>query len=137
MHKRLSIIIGVVALLTVVACRPQATPAASTASYIDINAAQLNEMLPAKDFALINVHIPYEGELPQTDDFIPYNKIEANADRLPADKEAKIVVYCRSGSMSAIAAQTLVDMGYNNVYNLTAGMKEWQAAGYELLDKGR
>jgi rhodanese-related sulfurtransferase len=39
--------------------------------------------------------------------------------------------------MSAIAARTLVVMGYNNVYNLTAGMKEWQAAGYELLDKGR
>jgi rhodanese-related sulfurtransferase len=39
--------------------------------------------------------------------------------------------------MSAMAAQTLMDMGYNNVCNLTAGMKEWQAAGYELLDKGR
>jgi len=136
MNKRLSIIIGVAALLVVVACTPKTTPA-SIASYTDINAAQLNEMLQEKDFALINVHIPYEGELPQTDDFIPYNEIEANADRLPADKEAKIVVYCRSGSMSAIAAQTLVDMGYNNVYNLTAGMKEWQAASYELLDKGR
>jgi rhodanese-related sulfurtransferase len=39
--------------------------------------------------------------------------------------------------MSAIAAQTLVDMGYDNVYNLTVEMKERQAAGYELLDKGR
>ena len=47
------------------------------------------------------------------------------------------MVYCRSGSMSAIAAQTLLDMGYDDVYNLTAGIKEWQAAGYELLDKGR
>jgi rhodanese-related sulfurtransferase len=136
MNKRLSIIIGFVALLVVAACTPQATPA-STASYTDINAAQLNEMLQAKDFTLINVHIPYEGELPQTDDFIPYNEIEANADRLPADKGAKIVVYCRSGSMSAVAARTLVDMGYTNVYNLTAGMKEWQAVGYELLDKSR
>jgi len=136
MNKRLSIIIGVVALLVVAACTPQATPA-STASYTDINAAQLNEMLQAKDFTLINVHIPYEGELPQTDDLIPYNEIEANADRLPADKGAKIVVYCRSGSMSAVAARTLVDMGYTNVYNLTAGMKEWQAAGYELLDKSQ
>lgn len=136
MNKRLSIIIGVVALLVVVACTTQAKPA-STADYTDISAEQFNEMLQAKDFILINVHIPYEGELPQTDDFIPYNEIEANADRLPADKGAKIVVYCRSGSMSAIAAQTLVDMGYTNVYNLTAGMKEWQAAGYELLDKGR
>ena len=136
MNKRWSIIMGVVALLVVAACTSQATPA-STAGYTEINAAQLDEMLQAKDFTLINVHIPYEGELPQTDDFVPYNEIEANADRLPADKGAKIVVYCRSGSMSAIAAQTLVDMAYNNVYNLTAGMQEWQADGYELLDKGR
>jgi rhodanese-related sulfurtransferase len=39
--------------------------------------------------------------------------------------------------MSAIAAQALLDIGYSHVYNLTAGLKEWQAAGYELLDKGR
>ncbi len=136
MNKRVSIIIGVVALLVVVACTPQATPA-STASYTDINAGQLNEMLSAKDFTLINVHIPYGGELPQTDLFIPYNAIKANADRLPSDKGAKIVVYCRSGGMSAAAARTLVDMGYTNVYNLTAGMNGWQAAGYKLMDKNR
>lgn len=57
MDKRLSIIIAVVALLVVAACTSQATPA-STAGYTEINAAQLNEMLQAKDFTLINVHIP-------------------------------------------------------------------------------
>lgn len=40
-------------------------------------------------------------------------------DKVP-DKDAKIIVYCRSGSRSATAAQTLVDMGYKNVYDLGA-----------------
>lgn len=34
------------------------------------------------------------------------------------DKDTKIIVYCRSGQRSATAAQTLVDMGYTNVYDL-------------------
>lgn len=36
------------------------------------------------------------------------------------DKDTKIIVYCRSGNRSATAAQTLVDMGYKNVYDLGA-----------------
>lgn len=36
------------------------------------------------------------------------------------DKDAKIIVYCRSGNRSATAAQTLIDMGYKNVYDLGA-----------------
>ena len=36
------------------------------------------------------------------------------------DKDTKIIVYCRSGNRSATAAQTLIDMGYQNVYDLGA-----------------
>ena len=107
----------------------------SGGSYRNINSEQLWSMLQKKDFVLINVHIPYEGELPQTDMFIPYNAIDQNIDRLPQDKTARVVLYCRSGRMSAIASETMVNMGYTNVLNLKEGMSEWQQKGYTLLNK--
>ena len=105
----------------------------SGGSYRNIASEQLWAMLQKKDFVLINVHIPYEGEFPQTDLFIPYNAIDQNIDGLPQDKDAKLVLYCRSGRMSAIASETMVNLGYTNVLNLKEGMSEWQQKGYSLL----
>lgn len=115
---------------------PAGMPAAgfpkNAAGYADITVDQLAEMLPDKDFTLVNVHIPYEGELPQTDLFIAYNRITDNLDQLPA-KDAPIVLYCRSGRMSTEAATVLAGLGYNNVMELNGGFVAWQAAGYELF----
>ncbi len=107
----------------------------SGGSYRNIDSEQLWTMLQKKDFVLINVHIPYEGELTQTDMFIPYNTIDQNIDRLPQDKAARVVLYCRSGRMSAIASETMVNLGYTNVLNLKEGMYEWQQKGNSLLNK--
>ena len=104
-------------------------------SYWDITPAQLNSMLEHKDFLLVNVHIPYGGELPQTDLFVPYNKIEENLSKFPKDMGAKIVLYCRSGPMSAAAARELVKLGFTNVSDLTGGMSAWEKQGYELIRK--
>ena len=104
-------------------------------SYADIIPAQLNLMLGMKDFPLVNVHIPYKGEIPQTDLFVPYDQVEENLLQFPQDKGAKIVLYCRSGSMSAIAAKTLVKMGFSNVWNLAGGMVEWERQDYEIIHK--
>jgi len=62
-----------------------------------------------KDFFLVDTHIPEQEHISQTDAFIPYNEIENKLSLLPEDKNAKIVVYCRSGSMSRAAAYTLVE----------------------------
>ena len=102
-------------------------------TYTDVTPDGLAEMLENKDFPLINVHIPYAGEIEGTDEFIPYNEIAANVDKLPADKEAQIVIYCRSGGMSAQSAQDLVQMGYTNVWNLDGGMNGWVASGQTVL----
>ncbi|MEJ2557579.1 MAG: rhodanese-like domain-containing protein [Anaerolineae bacterium] len=135
-------LIGLLVVWALVACQPASssgtkTSAQPAASYTNISVQELNRMLSSgnKDFPLINVHIPYEGEIPETDAFIPFNEIQGHTDQLPTDKDAKIVLYCRSGNMSAQAAQTLVELGYSNVFNVEGGMNAWQTAGYELLTK--
>ena len=54
-------------------------------------------------------------------------KIKENMNKLPTDKSAKIVVYCRSGNMSQNAANELIDLGYSNVLNLEGGIKTYNA----------
>ncbi|MBI2985355.1 MAG: rhodanese-like domain-containing protein [Deltaproteobacteria bacterium] len=106
----------------------------SGGSYRNVGSGELwRIMLQKKDFPLINVHIPYEGELPQTDAFIPYEEVEKHLDKLPRSRDA--MLYCMSGRMSAIAAETMVRLGYRNVWNLKEGMREWQKKGFPLLDK--
>ena len=101
-------------------------------SYQNISPEELNTMLKDKDFVLVNVHIPFAGNIADTDLSIAYDQIEENLSQLPADKNSKIVPYCRSGRMSQIAAEKLVSLGYTNIWNLKSGMVEWEQTGYKL-----
>lgn len=104
----------------------------SGGAYMDVSVAELQTMLANKDFTFINVHIPFEGNIAGTDLSIPYDQIDQNLSQLPAEKDAKLVLYCRSGRMSSIAAETLVGLGYTNVWNLKGGMVAWEEAGLPL-----
>jgi rhodanese-related sulfurtransferase len=109
----------------------EAIPVAS-GSYKNVTPKDLNTMLKDKDFVLVNVHIPFAGNIASTDLSIPYDTIEQNLSQLPSDKNAKIVLYCRSGRMSQIAAENLVSLGYTNIWNLKGGMINWEKDGFEL-----
>ncbi len=103
-------------------------------SYVNVTPQELQSMLGNKDFPVVNVHIPYGGEIEGTDLFIPFDQIAERLNELPEAKDSKIVIYCRSGGMSAVAAGTLVSSGYTNVWNLDGGMIAWEDAGYPLRD---
>ncbi len=98
-----------------------------------ISSAQLQQELAHKDFVLLNVKTPYVGEIQGTDLWIPYDQLAGRASELPADKSAKIVVYCRTGHESAMAVQTLEGMGYTNLEELAGGMTAWTAGGGSLV----
>ena len=108
------------------------TTAPGTAIH-EIDPSQLAEMLKNKDFVFINVHTPYEGEIAPTDLFLPYDQAAQLVDKLPQDKNAKVVVYCRSGRMSRIAVEEWSKAGYTNLYDLMGGFRAWEDAGYPLI----
>ncbi|OGM12649.1 hypothetical protein A2V80_01920 [Candidatus Woesebacteria bacterium RBG_16_39_8b] len=102
-----------------------------------IIAKELKKSLENKNFTLINVHVPYEGEIEKTDLFLEYDGIIAGKDRLPEDKSAQIILYCKSGNMSEKALVTIKSLGYTNVKHLVGGMDSWKKVGLEVLDLSR
>jgi rhodanese-related sulfurtransferase len=84
-------------------------------------------------YTIVNVHIPYEGEVAATDAHIPYNDIAALTNALP-DRDAPIILYCRTGRMSEEASHALLELGYAQVWDVPGGMIAWERSGRELLD---
>ena len=104
-------------------------------SYGDISVDQFEKLMDQKDFTLINVHIPYQGEIDNTDVLIPFNSMDQNKNILPRNKDAKIVVYCMGDHMSYIASEELIKMGYSKVSWLKGGMLAWQKKGGQLVHR--
>ena len=64
-----------------------------------------------------------EGHIPGAI-LIPYTEIDAKAEEFLPDKEAQILVYCRSGRRSKIASESLANLGYTNVKEF-GGINDW------------
>ena len=108
---------------------PQNTIKASILPHGMFSVDELKTLMENEDIFLVNVHVPFEGSIPETDLVVPYNEINESISFFPADKDQKIVVYCKAGSMGNDAAQTLIALGYTNVWNLVGGYDAWKEAG--------
>ena len=64
-----------------------------------------------------------EGHIPRAI-LIPYTEIENKAEEMLPDKDKLILVYCRSGRRSKIAAESLSQLGYTNVKEF-GGIIDW------------
>lgn len=59
---------------------------------------------------------------------VPFPNLLNSLDQLPAEKDARIVVYCRTGHRGSVATMALQLLGYTNVVNLAGGLNGWKAA---------
>lgn len=118
------------------AAEPTAPVTAEAGAVTRMTPVELQASLEAEDTVLINVCTsPKSGEIAGTDMAIAYNKLESATDRLPADKDARIALYCISGGMSKDASETLTTMGYTNVIDMPGGTKAWRKAGLPLGER--
>lgn len=129
------VLIGI-GLFSLVACQPQEQIGVQAEMngipYRVVSVQELQTMLEDKDFTMINVHTPWEGDIPDTDVRLAYDQIEQNTVKLPAEKDAKILVYCLTSGMAKKAVATLLVQGYTNVWMLEGGTTAWQEAGLML-----
>lgn len=134
---------GAAAMLIVAACIAAACgsggdksePTAQAGGVMLLDATAYRQAIASSDRFVVNVHVPYEGEIEGTDAFVPFDQIDQHVAELPADKSAPLYIYCRSGRMSAEAAPVLQRLGYTNIIDLKGGMNAWREAGLSILNK--
>jgi rhodanese-related sulfurtransferase len=62
---------------------------------------------------------------------IPRGLLEQNIERV-ASRDQKVIVYCAAGNRSALAADTLREMGFQDVSTMAGGFRAWVEAGGEV-----
>ena len=96
----------------------------------EITATELRARLERADpLVLVDVREPFErdiADLPEVGQLrIPVGEIVERAGEL--DREAELVLYCRSGSRSGWATQQLLEKGFASVLNLRGGILAWRS----------
>ena len=97
-------------------------------SYEQISGAEAKALMDSESGYIIidarEQHEYDEGHIPGAI-LIPYGEIADRAEKELPDKDQLILVYCRSGRRSKIAAEELVKLGYTNVKEF-GGIIDWE-----------
>lgn len=96
--------------------------------------------LREKGFILVDVRSVEEhdsGAIPGTDANIDFREMARRHKEIGAGLDDHIVVYCQSGKRSNVAQDTLMELGYKNVYNIRGSVNAWLQAGYPLAGARR
>jgi rhodanese-related sulfurtransferase len=120
---KLALIIILIIIVPAAGCSRQA----GRESYQTISSEEAKSMIDEmEDAVILDVRTREEFEQGHIEKavLIPYTDIEDKIESIVPDKETTLLVYCRSGRRSAIAAGKLAEMGYVKVYDF-GGIIDW------------
>lgn len=109
-------------------CTSDNDSSVSSSSYKKITAEEAKTMIDQdNDITILDVRTEEEYNTGHIENaiLIPDTSIIDTAESILTDKSATILVYCRSGRRSALAAANLVDLGYTNIYDF-GGIIDWE-----------
>lgn len=112
-------------ILLLSGCSFQQQPKDNTA-YHKIDAKEAKQMMENQDVIIVDVRREDEyakGHIPHAV-LVPNETIKEEAQEKLPDKNATYLVYCRSGNRSAQASKTLIEAGYQNIYDF-GGIQDW------------
>ena len=97
------------------------------AVYVNITAEESKKIMDSEEgYIILDVRTQEEydhGHIPGAI-LIPTTEIEDRAEEVLTDKDQLILVYCRSGRRSQLAAEALVELGYTNIKEF-GGILDW------------
>ena len=104
------------------------------AAYHKLSAEEAYEMMASQEVVVVDVRTreEYDGGHIENAVLVPNESIGSEMPEALPDKEATLLVYCRSGRRSKDAAQKLLALGYQSVYDF-GGVIDWP---YELVKEG-
>lgn len=112
-------------LLLLTACGVAGT--SSESGYTQISQEEAREMMDTQEVLVLDVREQDEydsGHIPDAV-LLPVGTItEDTAAEIIPEKDATVLVYCRSGNRSKTAAQALADLGYTQIYEF-GGISTW------------
>ena len=122
--KKLSLIFMVLLLLT--ACG-QDKENKQEAVYMNITAEQAKEIMDSEgNYIILDTRTQEEYDESRIPGaiLIPHDQVKEKAESMLTDKSQLILVYCRSGRRSKLAAEDLVKLGYTNIKEF-GGIIDW------------
>ena len=97
----------------------------------EVPVSQVHAWLMRKEILLVDVRETNEFEAEHINGAVLLPLSRFDADAFPALSGTRIVMHCAVGKRSEAARKMLAKAGHADVLNMTGGLTEWKAAGYE------
>lgn len=128
--KKFAIILSIVLTVLLSSCKDSAAQQSTL-----LEPQELEDVLASKQVYFVDVRTPKEFDAGHIENAvnIDFKSPNFETEIKKLDSSKPIVVYCRSGRRSALSTNTLVKVGFTEIYDLKGGIINWNKQGKELV----
>lgn len=103
--------------------------------FTEVTTAEAVDLIARARPLLLDVRTPAEyrdGHLADAT-LIPLEQLEGRLSEIASHRDRPILIYCRSGNRSTVAAEILAREGFEELYNLRHGIRDWELRGQPVV----